>query len=140
MRIVLGIIVLVEEYVIIDYAGSTATNGVDFTLLPDTVFFEPFVTEVSFPLDAFEDALVEGQELVVMEILNVAACGGTGLTTFFEFFINDEPEPLVVDGYTDEICLGDTITLEPFISGDMATTCTTGIPARIRRPLMSIRR
>lgn len=107
----------VEEYVIIDYSGSTATNGLDYTLLPDSVFFEPFVTEVSFPLDAFEDGLVEGQEMVVMEILNVAACGGTGLTTFFEFFINDEPEPLIVDGYTEEICLGDTITLAPLISG-----------------------
>ena len=107
----------VEEYVIIDYSGSTATNGIDFSLLPDTVTFEPFVTLVEFPLDAFEDGIVEGPEIVIMEILNVAACGGSGLTTYFEFIIADEPEPLEVEGYETEICLGDTLELEPIITG-----------------------
>ena len=92
-------IIDIEEMVIIDYSASTATNGVDFTELPDTVFFPPFVTVQEFPLDAFEDGLVEGTETVVMEILNLAACNGGGLTSYFEFDILDEPEPLVVDGW-----------------------------------------
>ena len=38
------------------------------------MFFPPFVTTQQFPLDAFEDGLVEGTETVIMEILNLAAC------------------------------------------------------------------
>ena len=50
-------IIDIEEMVIIDYSASTAINGIDFTELPDTVFFPPFVTTQQFPLDAFEDGL-----------------------------------------------------------------------------------
>jgi gliding motility-associated-like protein len=106
----------VEEMVIINYLGS-AENGVDITLLPDTVFFAPFVEVVQFELDAFTDLIVEGQEVVIFEILNVAACGGGGLTTYFEFIIDDYPEPLVVEGYDLSICDGAVVDLEPIISG-----------------------
>lgn len=110
-------IIDIEEMVIIDYSASTATNGIDFTELPDTVFFPPFVTTQQFPLDAFEDGLVEGTETVVMEILNLAACNGGGLTSYFEFDIADEPDPLVVDGYESTLCVGDSVLLEPIITG-----------------------
>lgn len=110
-------IIDIEEMVIIDYSSSTATNGVDFTLLPDTVFFPPFVTVQEFPLDAFEDGIAEGSETVIMEILNLAACNGGGLTSYFEFDIIDEPDPLVVDGFDTELCVGDSVELQPEVSG-----------------------
>jgi len=106
----------IEEMVIIVYQGD-AENGVDYTLLPDTVFFAPFVQSVSFELDAFEDGLVEGPELVQFEILNLAACNGGGLTSYFEFTIFDFPEPLVVEGYDETLCLGDTLEIAPIITG-----------------------
>ena len=81
----------IEEMVIIDYSQSVATNGVDFTLLPDSIIFAPGVSVVSFPLDAFEDGIVEGPEIVIFEILNLAACNGSGVTSYFEFTIMDEP-------------------------------------------------
>ncbi len=107
----------IEEMVIIEYSASTATNGVDFTLLPDTVFFPPYVSVQEFPLDAFEDGIPEGTETVVMEILNLAACNGGGLTSYFEFDIADEPDPLEVDGYESTLCVGDSVLLEPIIVG-----------------------
>ncbi|MDA8695676.1 choice-of-anchor L domain-containing protein [Flavobacteriales bacterium] len=110
-------IIDIEEMVIIDYSSSTATNGVDFTLLPDTVFFPPFVTVQQFPLDAFEDGIAEGSETVIMEILNLAACNGGGLTSYFEFDIIDEPDPLVVDGFDTELCVGDSVSLTPEVTG-----------------------
>lgn len=110
-------IIDIEEMVIIDYSASSATNGVDFTALPDTVFFPPFVTTQAFPLDAFEDGISEGTETVVMEILNLAACNGGGLTSYFTFDILDEPEPLVVDGFDATLCVGDSVLLEPEIEG-----------------------
>jgi hypothetical protein len=106
----------IEEMVIIEYQG-TAINGVDYTLLPDTVIFPPGVQSVSFEVDAFEDGIAEGTETVIFEILNLAACNGDGLTSYFEFFIADEPEPLVVEGYTTEMCQGAVLEIEPIISG-----------------------
>lgn len=125
-------IIDIEEMVIIDYSLSTATNGVDFTSLPDTVFFPPFVSVQQFPLDAFEDGLVEGTETVVMEILNLAACNGGGLTSYFEFDIADEPDPLVVEGFDATLCVGDSVLLEPIIEGGYGNyhydwTCNPGV-------------
>jgi len=68
-------------------------------------------------LTLFEDGIAEGTEWVQFEILNLAACNGGGLVSYFEFFIADEPEPLVVEGYTVEMCIGAGIELEPIITG-----------------------
>lgn len=106
----------IEEMVIIEYQG-TAENGVDYSLLPDTVVFPPGVQSVSFFVDAFEDGIPEGTELVQFEILNLAACNGGGLTSYFEFYIADEPEPLVVEGYSVESCIGVPEVIEPIITG-----------------------
>lgn len=106
----------IEEMVVIEYIGE-GVNGVDYTLLPDTVVFPPGVQTVSFAIDAFEDGIDEGIEQVQFEILNLAACNGASLTSYFEFFIADEPEPLVVEGYTTDVCVGAEEVLEPIISG-----------------------
>lgn len=105
-----------EEMIIIEYGGE-AINGVDYTLLPDTIIFEPGVESITFEIIAFQDGLDEGIETVEFEILNLAACNGNGLTSYFTFFIADEPEPLVVEGYTVEMCEGAEVTLEPIITG-----------------------
>ncbi|MBL7943978.1 MAG: choice-of-anchor L domain-containing protein [Flavobacteriales bacterium] len=106
----------VEDMVVMTYSGD-AINGVDYTLLPDTILFPIGVQTVVFELDAFEDGLTEGLELVHFDILNLAACNGSGMTTEFEFWIDDLPLPLVVEGYETEICLSDTLEITPIISG-----------------------
>ena len=110
-------IIEVQEYVVISYDGSVGINGIDFSLLPDTVFFPPGVYTQEFNLQAFQDGLNEGAELVVMEILNVAACNGAGLTTFFEFNLADNPPPLVVEPAELLLCPGGSVTVEPVVSG-----------------------
>jgi len=110
-------IIEVQEYVVISYDGSVGINGVDFSQLPDTVFFPPGVYTQEFYLEAFQDGLNEGAELVVMEILNVAACNGAGLTTFFEFDLADNPPPLVVEPAELLLCPGGSVTVEPVVSG-----------------------
>lgn len=106
----------IEEMIIIQYGGE-AINGVDYTLMPDTIIFLPGVQSVSFELQAFQDGIDEGIESVQFEILNLAACNGSGLVSYFEFFIADDPEPLVVEGYVIEMCDGAQVELEPVISG-----------------------
>ena len=110
----------------------------DFTLLPDTVFFPPFVTVQEFPLDAFEDGIAEGSETVIMEILNLAACNGGGLTSYFEFDIIDEPDPLVVDGFATELCVGDSVELQPEVSGGYGNYTLIGIANLDWTPMRSI--
>lgn len=106
----------IEEMIIIEYLG-TAINGTDYTLLPDTIIFPVGVESVSFNITAVVDDLDEGIETVQFQILNLAACSGSGLISFFEFFIADEPEPLVVEGYTIEMCSGAELEIAPIITG-----------------------
>ena len=116
----------IQEMVYINYGNSVATNGVDYgqpqpdgTLLPlpDSVVFAPYVSIVEFELTAAIDGVIEGPELVEMEIENVAACNGGGLTTYFSFYVAEEPPPFEVNGYDTEMCLGDAIELAPLVSG-----------------------
>ncbi len=116
----------IQEMVYINYGSSVATNGVDYgqpqpdgTLLPlpDSVVFAPYVSIVEFELTAAIDGVIEGPELVEMEIENVAACNGGGLTTYFSFYVAEDPPPFEVNGYDTEMCLGDVIELAPLVSG-----------------------
>ncbi len=106
----------IEEMIIVEYTG-TAINGTDYTFLPDTIVFPPGVESVQFEVDAFEDGIIEGIETVQMEILNLAACNGGGLVSYFEFEIFDVPDPLVVEGYELTMCLGDEQVITPTITG-----------------------
>ena len=119
-------ILSIQEMVYINYSGSVATNGVDYGQpqpdgsllpLPDSVIFEPFVSIVSFELVAAIDGIVEGPELVEMEIENVAACNGGGLMTFFSFYVAENPPPFDVLGYSTEMCIGDSLEIAPIVSG-----------------------
>lgn len=116
----------IQEMVYINYGNSVATNGVDYGQpqpdgsllpLPDSVVFAPYVSVVEFELTAAIDGVLEGPELVEMEIENVAACNGGGLMTFFSFYVAEEPPPFVVNGYDTEMCLGTVLELAPLVSG-----------------------
>jgi gliding motility-associated-like protein len=97
--------------------GGVAQELIDYTDLPDSVFFAPGVEFVEFPLTAILDFIAEGEESIILTIANFAECGETLLESEFEFFINDTAEPLVVDGYTTQICQGDEVEIVPIISG-----------------------
>ena len=116
----------VQEMVYINYGSSVATNGVDYGQpqpdgsllpLPDSVIFEPFVSIVSFELVADIDMIDEGPELVEMQIENVAACNGGGLTTYFSFYVAENPPPFIVEGYETEMCIGDFLEIAPIVEG-----------------------
>jgi gliding motility-associated-like protein len=115
-----------QEMVYINYGNSEAINGVDYGQpqldgsllpLPDSVIFDPFVSVVSFELVAEIDFVEEGPELVEMQIENVAACNGGGLTTYFSFFVAENPPPFIVEGYETEMCIGDFLEISPIVEG-----------------------
>jgi gliding motility-associated-like protein len=106
----------VQDQVVVTW-GGTAQMGVDYNTMPDTIVFPPGVAEISFTLDAIEDNIAEGPELVNLDILNLAACNGSGLVSNFQFLISDEPQTLTVSGISTEACLGADVELIPEISG-----------------------
>jgi gliding motility-associated-like protein len=116
----------IQEMVYLNYTGSTAINGVDFgqpqpngTLLPlpDSVVFAPGVQEVTFTLVAAIDGVTEGPEVVILEIENIAACNGGGLTTYFEFTVAENPPPFVVSGFDGSMCAGTELLVSPTVTG-----------------------
>jgi gliding motility-associated-like protein len=106
----------IEDMVVIDWSG-TADMGIDFTEMPDTLVFAPGVSQIVLDIDAFIDNNTEGLETVIMNILNLGACNGSGLVSNFQFFIGDHPDPIEIEPFATSICLGDSITLEPVITG-----------------------
>ncbi|NUO01791.1 MAG: gliding motility-associated C-terminal domain-containing protein, partial [Saprospiraceae bacterium] len=47
---------------------GTATNGVDYELIPDDLFIPAGSSSVSIPITAIEDALTEGTETIILDI------------------------------------------------------------------------
>ncbi|HPR27707.1 MAG TPA: choice-of-anchor L domain-containing protein [Chitinophagales bacterium] len=48
--------------------SGTATNGVDYTTIPDSVLFEPGDTTYTIPIEIIEDAIDEGLETIVLYV------------------------------------------------------------------------
>ncbi len=55
--------------------SGTATMGVDYSNIPSSVNFAPGQTEVSFTIEAFADALVEGVETIFIDFGIPDPCG-----------------------------------------------------------------
>lgn len=91
-----------------DISGN-ATNGVDYTLLPDSVIFAPGQTSFSHTFWVPNDYLIEGPETIMVFVTDtdLVTCTGTGDT--LEIVIQD-PIPLTSDANTDTInCTQNTI-------------------------------
>lgn len=102
----------------INISGS-ATEGIDYTNIPNSITFAAGQSTVSFSLDAFQDALVEGQENIVMEFPITDPCGNVN-PIVLELGIQDIEEVDVdIDGGTME-CPGESVTLTAVPSGGAA--------------------
>lgn len=90
--------------------SGTATEGVDYSNIPNAVTFAPGQTQIQFSLDAFADGVTEGLENLIFEFGLIDPCGNA-TPIFVELAIQDV-EPLVVTVNDDEVvCAGDFATL-----------------------------
>jgi gliding motility-associated-like protein len=105
----------VEDLVLVTYGGE-AVNGVDYSLLPDSIIFPAGVEQVTFSIDAFVDGSFEGDETVIMNMLNVAACNGNGVESNFEFTITEVPD-LEAEGAVIYHCYGEDVEIGPAVWG-----------------------
>ena len=94
-------------YVNIAISG-TATNGVDYSTIPDSVLFLPDSTSITIPFFAYQDGIFEGFESVFVEVTNVLASGDTIYTTGVVWLF-DQPNVNVQAQDTSIFCLQDSI-------------------------------
>jgi gliding motility-associated-like protein len=95
---------------------GTAINGVDYTAIPDSIFFPAGVEEITIFIEAFHDFLVEGVETIIINLENEAVCGGLVLQSSYTLYIDEYPVMTMntQDGYVD---CGIPINLIPVVQG-----------------------
>ncbi|MEM9984596.1 MAG: PKD domain-containing protein, partial [Bacteroidota bacterium] len=71
--------------------GGTASMGLDYLPLPDTVVFPPGVDTIHWPVVILSDALVEGVETLTIVYQGAQACSGQVLGDSAEFMIREQP-------------------------------------------------
>jgi gliding motility-associated-like protein len=84
-----------------DISGN-ATNGVDYTLLPDSVIFQPGQSTFNHTFYIPNDFLTEGPETIMVFVTDtdLVTCTGTGDTLIITI---QDPIPLTSDAWTDTI-------------------------------------
>lgn len=96
--------------------SGTATEGVDYSNLPTSVTFAAGQSSLSFSLDAFADALVEGQESIIIEFPITDPCGNVN-PIVLELAIEDiQPVDVEIIGASVN-CPGDQVQLTAVPSG-----------------------
>jgi gliding motility-associated-like protein len=95
---------------------GTAINGVDYNLIPDTIVFLPGVDTVTININPFSDAIAEGPESIIINIQQLS-CSGTVFNVISSTLWIVPPSPIVVNTSDTTICLGESVTLIPAISG-----------------------
>jgi len=90
--------------------SGTATNGVDYATLPDSVLFLPDSTSTSIPFSAFQDGVNEGFESVILTVTNILSSGDT-IISVGTLWLYDEPNVSVVAQDTLLYCLHDSVEI-----------------------------
>lgn len=88
--------------------SGTATNGVDYALLPNTVTLLPGVNEVIWFIESFEDYIVEGIETIDIEVKTFIPLTGDTIVSNGQFFINDRPEIIFTPNHGTSYCWTNT--------------------------------
>lgn len=101
--------------VAVTYTG-TATNGVDFALLPDTIVFLPDSNTVFIPVAPLADGILEGIETITATIVQ-ETCDGTTFNTISQTFYIVPPDSIQVTVQDLLLCPGEGGTLTATITG-----------------------
>ncbi|MBD3638005.1 MAG: gliding motility-associated C-terminal domain-containing protein [Crocinitomicaceae bacterium] len=93
---------------------GTATEGVDYTTIPNQLTFAVGQTIITLPVEAFSDNLTEGDESVILELtLDGQVCGSDELA----FIIKDVQDINVVLDDSNVQCPGDDVALTAIVTG-----------------------
>ena len=88
--------------------GGTATNGVDYATIPDSVLFMPGATEVIIPFFANQDGTPEGFESVIVTVTNILPNNDTIITTGTVWLLDNLNVEAVAND-TTTVCRQDSV-------------------------------
>ena len=98
--------------------GGTATNGIDYTSIPDSVIIPAGMDSVFLVIHPLMDNIPEGTEMVILDIPMINCSGGT--TYHDTIFILDNFTLNARVGNDTSICQGQSITLHAQHTGGQA--------------------
>jgi len=104
-------------YITLQLAGS-ASNGIDYGVLPDSILFLPGETEVIMPFTAFQDEIFEGFEDVIITITTILD-NGNSLVTSGTIWLYDQPTLTINAQDTLIYCLEDSLDVFAIASGGL---------------------
>lgn len=96
--------------------GGTATNGTDYTSIPTVITIPDGQNSVTFPIEAFEDNLAEGQEEIVLTATFINACGDTSTSSATVPIVEYVPMILSTSNLLLE-CEEDSVLVTAAVSG-----------------------
>ena len=71
--------------------SSTATEGVDYSSIPNPVIIPAGQSSIIIPFNIFDDGIIEGEETIGIELDNPCSCGGSSVRIRI-----DDLEPLAI--------------------------------------------
>jgi gliding motility-associated-like protein len=96
--------------------SGTATEGVDYDNLPNSITFPAGVQTVTFDFTAFADGITEGQESVVITLPLIDPCGNPSPLEITIFIEDVQPVEVEITG-ANILCPGDMVNLNANITG-----------------------
>ncbi|SFT79369.1 Calx-beta domain-containing protein [Lishizhenia tianjinensis] len=106
--------------------SGTATEGVDYTNIPNSINFAAGQVTQTFTFTALADGIAEGQENIILDFFIADACGNNNAQTF-ELFINDLENVEVEVADETVTCPGELVQLTAVASGGGGSLLTSGI-------------
>ena len=97
---------------------GTATEGVDYSNLPNSITFAPGQTQVSFNFDVFADLLAEGDESIIIQLDQLDPCGNSNYVTLNLVIKNTNPLQVTLPDASVH-CPGQTANLSPVVTGGL---------------------
>ncbi len=101
------------------YYGGQATNGIDYTLLGDSVVLLPGVDSVAWLISPYEDGILEGIESIQLTIMSILITGDT-IYSYGTFYIDDVPELFINSPDVNLYCMTDSTDIFTSASGGFA--------------------
>lgn len=101
------------------FLTGAATNGVDYNLLPDTLYFPAGQSSVCLTISPIADGINEGMEDIIITVPNINVCGDTVLTTG-TIFIVDAPDINITTNDLILNCPTSGLTINSSASGGLA--------------------
>lgn len=115
------------DTILVNVAG-TATEGVDFNTLPDTLFFTPGVDTLLLNIESFADNIIEGEEKIQIFVVADRNCDGILDTVTSTLIIHDYlPMQLTLDKKEIDLCV-DYYCSSTSESETVSATVINGIP------------